>query len=147
MGHILFAGHGADGSLLSIPPLERGIKGDLIVRWSGFLRRIRAVLRGDGAACAQKISPGPSFPKRGNGKRATASALDENLLCARHPPVQPKLIGNDQFSKGDVLAADHQTSYADVRNMTLTIRREDGRKGDRLGLGIGRRFFDGRAGR
>ncbi|MGZ8436017.1 MAG: hypothetical protein ACXW6T_17205, partial [Candidatus Binatia bacterium] len=52
------------GMAVLIDAFRQGDQGDLIVVWGGFLCSNRAVICDEGAACTQKISPGPSFPKR-----------------------------------------------------------------------------------
>jgi hypothetical protein len=69
MRHIFLAGHGnegAEGWWLSDPPLEKGEQGGFDCVAGGFFVD-RAVLRDKGSSVRQKISPRPSFSKRGNG--------------------------------------------------------------------------------
>ena len=83
------------------PLWKRGIKGDLLEWCGGFLRNKAVVFWNAEATREQKISPGPSLPKRGKEASSSFFVTDETLMCVLHAPVSShRLVGNDELFEG-----------------------------------------------
>ena len=81
------------------PLWKRGIKGDLIGWWGGFLCSMGAVLLDDRSNVCQKSPLAPLF-QRGVIEDLPNFEWLTTICCVFHTHrVQPKLMGNDEYSK------------------------------------------------